>query len=349
MKNVLAIVLIMAISMIGRSQIIIDNNDMPHPGDSLRVSLTTIVPVDYTLTGMDTTWDFRSLEALTQRVDSFVNPNQTPQIYWLWFTPNITTNLASPLRSSLFPGVMVTDGFIYYKNDVEGYKDLGGAISYQGIPIPGKFDVPDKHYAFPLTAGSTWNSISFFSISLPGVAYLSSRRERNSEADGWGILQTPFGTFQTLRVKSTLIEHDSVYIDSLQTGTPFIRNTTEYKWLAKGTGIPVLQIIHELGLVTAIYRDSARSLLSIQPKEPAFPVQLYPNPAHEMVFVTLPDVYKSVKVTFFSTQGKTMLDKEYHPRGKTMNVDLSPLVSGTYVVEVKAGGKRFLGKIIKNQ
>lgn len=239
------------------SQIAIHSSDMPQIGDTLRVSMTAFIPQGYQQAGMDTTWDFSSLEAQSQRVDSFVNVNETPMAYYIYFGLLGGANLASPI--SAIPGLPLMDGFNFYKNESSSYNDMGLAYRTVDVPIiPLKYDNPDKYYQFPMTPGLTWSSTAGFSISLPGVGYLSRQKIRNSEVDGWGMLTTPFGTFPTLRVKSTVVEHDSIYIDSLGMGFPINRNFTEYKWLGNDQGIPLLQITEEGFLVSATYRDIYR-------------------------------------------------------------------------------------------
>lgn len=245
------------------SQITLDQSDMPAPGDTLRVSVTNIVPDGYARTAMDTTWNYAALEALSQRVDTFVNTSATPSVYQLFFVLQGGANLASPRAGIPIPGLPVTQGFTFYKNSTGSYSDLGSAYTIQGLPLPAKYDIPDKQYQFPTTPGLTWSSASAFEISLPDLLTYSTRRIRSSIVDGWGALTTPFGTFQTVRVKSNLNIRDSVYIDSLGSGFSFNREITEYKWLAKGEGIPVLQINEEAGLATATYRDIYR--MSAQP------------------------------------------------------------------------------------
>ena len=46
-------------------QIVIDQTDMPGPGDTLRVSTTNVVPAGFENTAMDTSWNFAALEALS--------------------------------------------------------------------------------------------------------------------------------------------------------------------------------------------------------------------------------------------------------------------------------------------
>jgi hypothetical protein len=245
------------------SQIIVNQADMPSPGDSLRVSITNVVPAGYAKTAMDTAWNYAALEALSQRVDTFVNATATPTGYQLFFVLLGGANLASPKGSSPIPGIPVSQGYSFFKNSSTSFSDLGAAYTIQGLPLPAKYDIPDKLYQFPITPGLTWSSTSNFAITVPGVVSYSTHRIRTNLADGWGNLTTPFGTFQTLRVKSTLAIHDSIYIDSLAAGFPFNRNIIEYKWLAKGKGIPLLQITEEGNLVTATWRDIYR--MSAQP------------------------------------------------------------------------------------
>ncbi len=245
------------------SQISVNQSDMPLVGDTLRVSLTNVVPAGFAKSAMDTSWNYSALEALSQRVDTFMSVTATPSAYQLFFVLMGGANLASPRGNSPIPGLPVTQGFTFYKNSSTSYSDLGSAYTVQQFPLPAKYDIPDKLYQFPMTPGLTWASTSSFSVDVPDLAYYSTQRIRSNIVDGWGNLTTPYGTFQTLRVKSTLIMHDSLYIDSLGTGFPFVRNIIEYKWLAKGKGIPVLQISAEGNMVTATYRDIYR--MSAQP------------------------------------------------------------------------------------
>lgn len=245
------------------SQVIVNQSDMPVAGDTLRVSITNVVPAGYASTAMDTAWNYSILEALSQRVDTFVNVTATPVLYQFFFVLQGGANLASPRNSSPVPGLPVSQGFTFFKNSSSSYGDLGSAYTAQGIPLPAKYDNPDKLYQFPMSPGLTWSSVSAFAITVPNIAYYSTQRTRSNIVDGWGSLLTPFGTFQTLRVKSTLAIHDSVYIDSLGAGFPINRSIIEYKWIAKGKGIPVLQVTEEGSLVTATYRDIYR--MSAQP------------------------------------------------------------------------------------
>lgn len=241
-----------------RSQIVIDQNDMPAAGDTLRVSQSLTAPEGFAKTAFDTTWNFAALEAMSQRVDTFVSASATPAGYQLVFVLLGGANLAAPRNSLPVPGLPLTQGYDFFKKSSGSYSNLGMAYSVQGFPVPAKYDNPEKIYAFPMTPLSTWNSVSSFSLPVPGIAYYGTMVTRDNIVDGWGTLVTPFGTFPVLRVKSTVIAHDSIYIDSLQTGFTFNRNYMEYKWLGKSQGIPLLSIHEEGSVVNVSWRDIPR-------------------------------------------------------------------------------------------
>ncbi|HTX87756.1 MAG TPA: T9SS type A sorting domain-containing protein, partial [Bacteroidales bacterium] len=159
-------------------------------------------------------------------------------------------NLVPPV-----PGVPVTHPLTFFHNGSAGYSDVGFAVTMMGIPVPLRYDNPELIYSFPLTTGSTWSSQSSVSIALPGLGAYYTSRQRSGVADGWGTLVTPYGTFQVIRVKSVLEEFDSIYIDSLGTGIPVHRSITQYQWLGKGQGVPLLEIDQEGPGATAYYRD----------------------------------------------------------------------------------------------
>jgi hypothetical protein len=72
-------------------------------------------------------------------------------------------------------------------------------------------------------------------------------------------LHTPYGSFQTLRLKSEVFEYDSIYLDTLGQGIVLNRNYIEYKWLGTGRGLPLLVATTDEFLGARItYLDSLR-------------------------------------------------------------------------------------------
>lgn len=257
-KKLMFFIMMMIMGFPTWSQVVIDNTDMPKPGDTLRVSQALSAPEGYIKTAFDTAWNFSMLEALSQRVDTFINATSAPAGYQLVFVLLGGANLASPRSDIPVPNLPLSQGFTFYKNDPTAYQELGSAYSLSGFPIPAKYDLPDKIYAFPLSPMQTWNSTSTFELPIPGFLYYRTILTRENVVDGSGSLTTPFGTFPALRVKSMVSTNDSIYIDSLQAGFTFTRNFTEYKWLGKGQGLPLLNVRKEGGLTSSTWRDIPR-------------------------------------------------------------------------------------------
>ena len=98
-------------------------------------------------------------------------------------------------------------------------------------------------------------SIFFFFQAEDGIRDLVRSRRL-----GDVYKRQPYGTFDALRVMTTIGERDSIYIDSLGIGfnTPVV-TTKEYKWLGLSQGVPLLQINTCLLYTSPSPRDRTRS------------------------------------------------------------------------------------------
>ena len=345
MKKYILLGVLLVLFIPAIAQVVIDQSDMPKAADTLRVSLTTTIPGDYIQTGPGMTWDFSGLNKMSQLVNSFVDISSTPLIYQYVFIPGMISNIASPgINLPAFPGIPFSNYFTFYNESDSLFSDAGFAFQLSEIPIMLKYDTADVYYKLPCTMGDSWTSHSFSSISFPGLAYFSTSRSRTSQVDGWGNLITPYGTFQTIRIRSEVIEQDSVFMDTL--GIPYTRTITEYKWLGKGQGIPLLQI-NEEGLVkTAIYRDNAGNtgLNEIGNES----VQVYPNPSSGFCTISLEGKHFPVHIQILNARGIIVMDKDIPVSFRnSISFDLSDYPTGFYIIklidkEVIYNGKIFI-------
>ena len=242
MKNTLFVLVLLFAAFCSPAQISIQSSDMPQVGDTIRQSSTVeLGTINYLEAGAGVNWDFSNLIPFTQKVDTFVSFSSTPWLYQLMFFGS--ANLAQPLLEfDQFPGFEVSDAYNYYNNTNSSYSLAGNAATLNGIPLPNKFNNPDKIYHFPLAYGNADSSYSTYSFDVPGIGYLGGWKNRVNHADGWGTLSTPYGTFDVLRVKSDIVQYDSMYLDSLGFGFPTVREFTEYKWLGSGMGLPLVTV-----------------------------------------------------------------------------------------------------------
>ena len=81
----------------------------------------------------------------------------------------------------------------------------------------------------------------------------------------------------------------------------------------------------------------------------AMDVQIYPNPVSERLNVEFKNmVDQTVQVRLVDLTGKTILTREFSNPSNTQRLNLNPVNSGTYMLEVNAGQKRKVFKIVKH-
>ncbi len=358
MNKFFTLLTLLFISAIGHAQITITNADMPSGGDTARFSnASPLSPVDLTLTGANYTWDFSFLQSTGQDVDTFLSVTSTPLVYVLVFGFN--SNVAKRgLDLSAFPQVPVTDIYNFYSKSSNNFKQMGYGASISGVTTPISFNNADVIYDFPVNFGNIDSSDSDYSLVVPGVASAIGSQHRVNEVDGWGSVITPFGTFNALRIKSTLTGQDSLYLDSLGQGFAAPRPLTrEYKWLANGQDIPVLEIntTETFGVetITAIrYRDSVRTVglnqLSLLAAEPV----LSPNPArnHDVMATINLMQAAGVEIVMQSIEGKVVSRQMLQLNAGLQNVLVKPaatgLQAGLYTVSFIVDNERFTTKLV---
>ncbi|MGB4205249.1 MAG: dockerin type I repeat-containing protein [Bacteroidales bacterium] len=259
MKKVFTISVLLFCSLFLKAQITVTSADMPSAGQSFTVSLSyDLQSYNFQETGNNFTWNFQDMESLMQIEPNYITVNQTPNIFWLFFLGS--ANLVLEIDElSLLPGVEIENGYQFFNKTTSKYSDVGLGLIINGIPLPLKFSNADVIYEFPMNPGYNKTSNANLSQTIPSVGHITVERERVTVVDGWGTLNTPYGSFQTLRLKSNVTEYDSIYVDTLGQGYAINREYIEYKWLGNGRGLPLLTVTEDPVLGSRIeYLDSLR-------------------------------------------------------------------------------------------
>lgn len=332
------------------SQLSIDESDMPDPGDTIRQSITiNLGGYDFEEAGPDHTWDFSELVPFTQTVDTFVAVNETPFVYQILFF--LTANMAQKQAEfAQFDGFQVTDSYRYFKNSSSSFREVGIGITLNGLPLPTLYDAPDIIYSFPVSVESHDSSLANYDFDIPFLGYYGGWKKRVNIADGWGTISTPFGTFEAIRLRSEIIQYDSLYIDSLGIGVPFYQSLTEYKWMAKGLGLPVCKVVDNGLIQTVTYIDSVRTILTVSDPvttEAAF--KLFPNPAGERIFLSFNiPAGERYHIDITNSIGEPVLSQNGIVGAGVQVLDLTPysLSAGVYLVQVTCRGLPHVQKVI---
>lgn len=345
------------------AQIVITSEDMPVPGDTIRKSNTILIDTSvYHQAGPGQIWFFDELTVMSQQVDTFINVDESPTIYQLFFNnqfiyPEYKSTVALKLAQFTgIPGLTLTDSYLFMKNSDEDIREVGYGVTLDGIPLPIQFQQIDTIYRFPLEYGNIDSAHSFFEIEVPDLGYLMISKFRRNTVDAWGTLTTPYGEFQTLRVKTEIIENDSIYIDSLGVGIPVTRNITEYKWLANGYPEPVLLISEEGLIYSAAYIDSVRSSFLAVPevKKHRFDFSVYPNPCNDYISVNYELMEDAdVSISVFSVYGneikqfaRARQDRGYY--NQLLYLKENGIHTGIYLVRLTIDNVPYTKRILLN-
>ncbi len=347
MKIKLLVILFFGLHQFLFSQITITTNDMPLLNDTIRLSIQNGVQgFDPSLTGAGYTWNFSTLHADMQRVDDYQSVGATPFAYQFYFNnqilyPNHKASyaVAAPQGMGGFQQFQIEDVYNYFKNSAQQYTQVGFGATINGVPSSVQYIPVDVQYSFPLNYLDTDSSNSFWGLGVPGVGYLGQSFTRKDTVDGWGQLTTPFGTFNTLRVKSVIQRIDTLNFNNF--GFKIPRPTeTEYKWLAANGKVPILALVKTSFLVNATYRDIFRNVtqLGAETQEIFSHLNVFPNPTTDFVIIEFgAEMMGEVEFSVLNIVGENILTSSYavYKGDNKVLLPLNILSSGLYMLQIR--------------
>lgn len=347
MKSTVLFLAAFAVSSLS-AQVTIGNNDMVGANDSIRVSYALASPIDHTLADTNYLWDFSMLTPSAQEMIRYEAPSAIP----FNFLASVSLANASP-DSLPFIGAVPSNFTDHWKSSSSSFRQVG--FSFEYAPL-GNFDVPvifsnaDYIYRFPLNYGNVDTSDADYDFSIPNLAYIGQTIHRVTEVDGWGTLITPFGTFNTIRVRSVIDRIDTIGLDSVNGFTNVRPTEVEYKWLAPGMKIPVLeidaQVLFSNEVVTNVqYQDSLRdSVFQVSVPEPVQVLSgatVYPNPASgscSVSFMMQSSAPAELVLTDVTGRMVRSFGKENAAAGfNVRTVNLDGIAPGMYLLRIVSG------------
>ncbi|MCS6991037.1 MAG: T9SS type A sorting domain-containing protein [Chitinophagales bacterium] len=338
-----AVSVVLQWAMFSHGQITITQSDLPEVDDTYILTYAVGFQTDLELTGAGFFWDFSGLTPLFSVGDTFKAISDLSGAFQFFFLFSDMANrgpAAAFLENLGLEGAYTVYTLTSSKLQIDGY-----AAELLGIPIPMVYGSKDVVYHLPLHYGKQDSSQAFLEFSLPGVFYFAQNRKRVNTVDGWGTVLTPIGMFECLRIKSIVTESDSIFVDTLQLGSRFDLQTIEYKWLAPGQGLPVVQVNAQMvggfPVVTqVIYKDTVFHSIGIaEVNHPE--LTIWPNPAAQWVFIHLPEQFGML--TVHDATGRVWWNRE--ASGRTLlPVALWP--EGCYLISFTHQSGRYGGKLM---
>jgi len=320
-------------------QITIDKNDMPASGNTFVISIiNNMHGLNPSVTGQNVIWDFSQLNLNTQTVDTFFSVYSTqyiPVAYNLVYSdPFDQAHLANVVTRSFnstnpIPQIQITENFNFYKSSSSGYSLVGQGAKINGIPTAMKYDNAESFFKFPMQYGNTDSSVSKYGMTIPTIGYYGQTIKRVNLVDGYGTITTPYGTFDVMRVKSTIKTVDTIYLDTLHFGTHLNRPLeTQYIWLGDNQGDPLLFISKINNNSSVRFKDSLSLTNTYNGIINNQSITIFPNPTTNILRIT-PDA-EIRKVEVLNILGEIVLAKE----NSSSNIDISNLKKGIYLVRI---------------
>ena len=316
------------------SQITISSVDLPSSNEQYYYSnVADFITIDVNQTGLNQNWDFSNLTAVN--IDSVITEpvSNTPLAYQFYFSNQFmypdyySTYAIKGIDISAFSQISITDRYNFYKMSSSKYEIVGFGANINGLPSSVKYDTIDQLYPFNMTYGTTDSTTASYLISIPSLGTYGQWIRREVEVDGWGTIVTPYATYNALRVKTTLNQRDTLYVDQLMYGTSFDRPTEIiYEWLANNEGVPVFSVTTQGSVINAAkYIDQA------------------PPPTTNIIdFTNISDVYPNPVGDILYIQGKNQNEIEvYSLSGKIISkwsntnyINVSNIAKGTYLIKI---------------
>lgn len=328
-----------------QAQITITSNEMPDAGDTLRFSNANPTSVDVVPTGANFNWDFSNLVHTSQGLDEYVNSITTPYAFFFFGTYGL--KIADTIGIGTFS---LTNVHTFFDKTSTKYTAEGAGLSYNGLPIPANYSDPDEIYTLPLDFNDYDSTTYKVSFTLTTLLNLVQQGTRVNEVDGWGSIITPYGTFDCLRVKSTLYERDSISISGIGTSFPVIRQ--EYRWLTTTEHFPILEVTGTLAAGNFVagqvrYRDNFRNdtvSTGLVTLDNETRLDLYPNPSSESATLSIGRDWQQGRAVLYDLNGQAVGTWESLEEHTQLSFEALP--RGVYLLQIETGGARNWRKVV---
>ena len=303
--------------------------------------------VDFYVTGANYNWDYSMLVYSAQ--DSTLNyqVSQTPFAYQLFFNniflyPNHFASFAQRgMDINNVPNLQISDRFDFFATSNSSLTKVGFGANINGLPASIRYDTLETIFQFPLSFGDVDSTRAYYLASVPSLGTYGQWIRRSYEVDGWGTLQTPYQTYDVIRVKTILKQRDTIYVDQFQFGTTFDQpDITILQWFSANEKFPVLEVSYQSGFVLqSWYLDQ----LHVGQRELETEINCYPNPANDFLIID--------GLTHLNEYNIKLLDavgNQIHNCNNCEQISLNGLHSGIYFVSINVDDEMRVFKLFKH-
>lgn len=341
MKKVLGFILGIALWQTGLTQIVVDGSGFISPGTTLNyenASPMWLLNQDLLSTaGENAEWNVGDWQMLDNTVETYGSLDTLPFINQLVFNnqflyPDVYSTVVLPVGQGIIDlplPIDISNGYSYFRKDTTGYYNTGTSFEISGFPLTTQNDSVERIYKFPMHFGDTDASSLAYFINLPTLGAYGQHGTRTSEVDGSGILNTPYGTYNVLRIRAVRNTTDTLYVGQFGFGQTIVRpEQIDYAWISPDVAGPILKMSVINGAVVSaqLLNDSVISRVA---DNRVVDFKVFPNPASSFIFIK--SGVPALSLTIYDSIGKLVLS-QIRPHG---SVDIHELNSGIYFLKLQ--------------
>ena len=350
------------------TQITINSTDFLTAGDSVLSSIGELNDVTNShliTTGPNSNWNFSFLDPNYQVTDhnrllnsplesltfGFLAPTQYQASYVTDLLENIPSSLSSLINN--YVNIKITD---YIRLTPDSLTIIGNGLTINGFSMPMAYSKIEKNYDFPIQYNNSTFSRGEGEVDVNPFynAKYKVKKNHTSLVDGWGVITTPYGTFNALRIKHEVSRVDSflVAIPNLPlTWIAIPTLTRQYEWWTNNEKAPILKIstivIDGNEIISFVkYKDIVRdfsqsaNLNELNKGQ----ISVFPNPVYEDLNIVNDGTVEKIEVT--DLQGKRVLSFE-NLNLNLNKIDISNLEKGSYIIQIETTNDKIIQKIEK--
>ena len=331
------------------AQITIAETDMLQSGEMYFYSSSPdFLLVDVSLTGANFSWDNSALTVINQDTLEVAEVSSTPFAYQLFFNnsfqyPDHKADYAVTGQAvDAFGQITISNVYDYFKVDSSSLQKVGFGANINGLPASVKYDTIDQVYPLPMTFGTSDSTSAYYLLAIPTLGAYGQWIRRKVEVDGWGDLTTPYATYSnTIRVRTTLYQRDTLYVDQFGFGTNIDRPIENiYEWFEPGSGAPIFKAVERAGALTEIKYLDTINTVSIESQFYS-DWKVYPNPVINILNV---EIGSEFRYEIYDIEGRLVQKAENY---LSETIELAHLGRGVYTFLVKTGDKRKSYKLVR--
>jgi hypothetical protein len=353
MKKLLLTSCIALAGLTAGAQITITQTDIAGIGTVVRQANDTlpapsIIPGP---SGTNMTWNFTALDTSTIDTLTFTNPN---------WAPAAATFPSSNLAVYIQGGPSNT-GYAYLENNssglwIHGNSDATGSQVF--VNNPAQLITP-----FPATYGTNYTNTYSYTTEQP-VAFppYDSIRYKSTTAttaifDAWGTVNTPLGSFPSIRAREIQVVTDSLWGHASGPFPPpgwYFLNVAKdtiyhYVWWANSVGFPLVEIdSSSTEGVQARWLMATPTITSTAQVEGNSGISIYPNPASNSININLTATDATLFIVY-DASGRSV--RSFDMTGTLTTISTEELAPGIYFYTAsdKTGAVLHKGKFTINR